>query len=154
MFCPNSDVLIRNLWEGGILEVHPAMVLCVLSASARLSLQPTSTPIRSWVGERRPSRSAPWRRDTWTGSSCTREPRGWSSWRRGTIRWVWNLLLNVSRCSWFYLLYCRSMGLMQFIVFWKLDEFSQICVFTNIKNLHWIVIFERKKKPINNLTEL
>ncbi|XP_070842503.1 TRAF2 and NCK interacting kinase b isoform X9 [Chaetodon trifascialis] len=34
---------------------------------------PTSTPTRSWAGERRPSRSAPWRRDTSTEFSCTSE---------------------------------------------------------------------------------
>uniref|UniRef100_A0A8C4EZU4 non-specific serine/threonine protein kinase n=1 Tax=Dicentrarchus labrax TaxID=13489 RepID=A0A8C4EZU4_DICLA len=34
---------------------------------------PTSTPTRSWVGERRPLRSAPWRRDTSTEFSCTSE---------------------------------------------------------------------------------
>ncbi|XP_031690915.1 TRAF2 and NCK interacting kinase b isoform X12 [Oncorhynchus kisutch] len=34
---------------------------------------PTSTPTRSWAGERRPLRSAPWRRDTSTEFSCTSE---------------------------------------------------------------------------------
>ncbi|CAI5671093.1 unnamed protein product [Oreochromis niloticus] len=34
---------------------------------------PTSTPTRSWAGERRPLRSGPWRRDTSTEFSCTSE---------------------------------------------------------------------------------
>ncbi|XP_074549024.1 TRAF2 and NCK interacting kinase b isoform X4 [Halichoeres trimaculatus] len=34
---------------------------------------PTSTPTRSWAGERRPLRSAPWKRDTSTEFSCTSE---------------------------------------------------------------------------------
>ncbi|XP_041669782.1 TRAF2 and NCK interacting kinase b isoform X4 [Cheilinus undulatus] len=34
---------------------------------------PTSTPTRSWAGERRPLRSAQWRRDTSTEFSCTSE---------------------------------------------------------------------------------
>ncbi|CAJ1082704.1 TRAF2 and NCK interacting kinase b isoform X4 [Xyrichtys novacula] len=34
---------------------------------------PTSTPTRSWAGERRPLRSAPWKRDTSMEFSCTSE---------------------------------------------------------------------------------
>ncbi|XP_077101075.1 TRAF2 and NCK interacting kinase b isoform X25 [Siphateles boraxobius] len=34
---------------------------------------PTSTPTRSWAGERKPLRSAPWKRDTSTEFSCTSE---------------------------------------------------------------------------------
>uniref|UniRef100_A0A9J7XRR0 non-specific serine/threonine protein kinase n=1 Tax=Cyprinus carpio carpio TaxID=630221 RepID=A0A9J7XRR0_CYPCA len=34
---------------------------------------PTSTPARSWAGERKPLRSAPWKRDTSTEFSCTSE---------------------------------------------------------------------------------
>ncbi|XP_026863845.2 TRAF2 and NCK interacting kinase b isoform X4 [Electrophorus electricus] len=34
---------------------------------------PTSTPTRSWAGERKPLRSGPWKRDTSTEFSCTSE---------------------------------------------------------------------------------
>lgn len=61
-------------------------VLC--PASFLFLLQPTSTPTRSWDGERKPSRSVPWRRDTSTEFSCTNELSDWSSCPRETTRWA------------------------------------------------------------------
>ncbi len=51
-------------------------------------LQPTSTPTRSWAGERKPLRSAPWKRDTSMEFSCTSEHSDWSSFQRETIKYV------------------------------------------------------------------
>lgn len=61
-------------------------VLCPVSFL--FLLQPTSTPTRSWDGERKPLRSVPWRRDTSTEFSCTSELSDWSFCLRETTRWA------------------------------------------------------------------
>lgn len=61
-------------------------VLCPVSFL--FLLQPTSTPTRSWDGERKPLRSVPWRRDTSTEFSCTNELSDWSFCLRETTRWA------------------------------------------------------------------
>ncbi len=67
-------------------------------------LQPTSTPTRSWAGERKPLRSAPWKRDTSMEFSCTSEHSDWSSFRRETIKYVTPMmqLAHAWTCYYFY----------------------------------------------------
>lgn len=68
----------------GLLQVHFHVYLYL---SIMFSLfQPISILIRSWAGVRKPLRSALWRRDIWTASLCTREPRDSNSCVSGTTR--------------------------------------------------------------------
>lgn len=90
---------VSACWWGGGGFLQPCVVFLARRVIAVLShvlcpvsflsfLQPTSTPTRSWDGERKPSRSGPWRRDTSTEFSCTSELSDWSFCPRETTRWA------------------------------------------------------------------
>ncbi len=69
-------------------------------------LQPTSTPTRSWAGERKPLRSAPWKRDTSMEFSCTSEHSDWSSFQRETIKYVTTMMQLAHAWTYYYFLLC------------------------------------------------